>query len=163
MILSFENDLTLFGFHNVANQFILNHHSNGRTGADSRSWNRMMLNIMFEKENFVTSIKPWYRIPTREKSSPTDQRGDDNPDIERYMGHFEWTAAWMRQQNLYSIMVRNNLRSDNRGAVELSWSFPINGRFRGTVRYFNGYGESLISYDQSTQSLGVGFMISDWL
>jgi phospholipase A1 len=61
-------------------------------------------------------------------------------------------------------MLRNNLRDDNRGAVELSYSFPIrHTRLKGYLKYFNGYGESLIDYNHRIQSFGVGFLLSDWL
>ena len=162
LLLTFENDWEIYGFRNVANQVILNHQSNGRGGSLSRSWNRVMFNAIFEKDNFVFALKPWYRIPEDDKRYPDDPDGDDNPDIERYMGHFEWIGSWQRQQNTYTLMLRNNLRSDNRGAVELGWSYPLNSRIKTYVKYFNGYGESLIDYDQSTESLGVGFLISDW-
>ena len=163
LILTFENAWTVLGFRNTANQLILNHQSNGRMGGDSRSWNRIMFNSVFERERFVFSLRPWYRIPEGEKSSPEDMQGDDNPDIERYLGHFEWTGAWMSGENLFGVMLRNNLRSDNRGAVELSWSFPIYRNIKGTVRYFNGYGESLINYNRWSESAGIGVLISDWL
>ena len=31
-------------------------------------------------------FKPWYRISESEKETPLDPRGDDNPDIYKYMG-----------------------------------------------------------------------------
>ncbi len=161
--ITFENDWEMLGFRNVANQFIVNHQSNGRAGSESRSWNRVMANFIFERDNIVTAIKPWYRLPENDSDDPSDPSDDDNPDIEFYMGHFEWFTTWQRQQNIYSVLLRNNLRSDNKGAVELGWSFPIGGRFRGYVKYFNGYGDSLIDYNDSQESLGVGVLLSDWL
>lgn len=163
--LAFDNDWELFGFRNVSNQFIVNHQSNGRTGDLSRSWNRLMLSTIWEKDNFVMSLKPWYRIPEDEKHYPGDPDGDDNPDIERYLGNFEFLATWARNQNVYSVMLRNNLRSmdDNKGAVELTWSYPLSTRIKLYLKYFNGYGESLIDYDESMESFGVGFLVSDWL
>lgn len=165
LLFSLENDYQLFGLRNSANQFILNHQSNGRGGELSRSWNRIMLNSIWEKDNFVFSIKPWYRIPEGRKDSPTDSNGDDNPDIEKYMGNFEWLGLYQAGSGqVVGVLLRNNLRQDNRGAMELSYSFPIgHTRLKGFLKYFNGYGESLIDYDHRTQSLGVGFLISDWL
>lgn len=163
LIFTLENDWTLFGFHNVANQLILNHQSNGRGGQLSRSWNRVMLNIILERENLALSLRPWYRLPEAEKDYPADTSGDDNPDIERYLGHFEFIGAWEHDRNVFSLMLRNNLRDDNKGAVEFGWSFPLTGRVKGYVKYFNGYGETLIDYNESMESLGVGFLITDWL
>lgn len=163
LLLAFEHDWTVFGFRNVVNQFSLNHQSNGRSGSESRSWNRIILNAIFERENFVFSLRPWYRIPERAKTSEEDTGGDDNPGIENYIGRLEWTGGWMRGNNLYSVMLRNGLGHDYRGAIELSWSFPIHRNIKATVRYFNGYGESLINYDRWSESLGVGFLITDWL
>lgn len=162
LILTFENDWEVLGFRNVANQLIFNHQSNGQDVPESRSWNRVMANFMFERNNFVFAFKPWYRIPENDKDSPDDPSGDDNPDIERYLGHFEWIGSWQYRNNNFSLLLRNNLRSDNKGAAELSWSFPIGGRIKGYVKYFNGYGESLIDYDAHTESLGVGFLVTDW-
>lgn len=163
LIFTLENDWEFLGFRNVANQFIINHQSNGRSGEQSRSWNRLIFNTIFERERLALSLRTWYRLREDKKDRPDDTRGDDNPDIERYLGHFELLAAWEQQQNVFSMQLRNNLRSDNKGSVELAWSFPLTGRIKGYVKYFNGYGESLLDYNQSVESLGVGFLISDWL
>lgn len=163
LIFTLENDWEIFGFRNVANQFIINHQSNGRSGDLSRSWNRLVFNTIFERERLALSLRTWYRLPEDKKDGPDDTRGDDNPDIERYFGHFELLAAWERRQNVFSMQLRNNLRSENKGSVELAWSFPLSGRIKGYIKYFNGYGESLLDYNQSTESFGIGFLISDWL
>jgi len=164
-ILSFENDWQIFGARNSANQLIFNHHSNGRSDTVSRSWNRLMLNSIWEQDRFAISIMPWYRIPEDKKSSPDDNSGDDNPDIEKYFGNFELRSVYqIRHDESLSLMLRNNLRSDNKGAIEAAYSFPIGRtKLRGYLKYFNGYGESLIDYNHHTQSFGVGFLISDWL
>lgn len=164
LILSFDSRWKApAGIRLAGHHVILNHQSNGRSGTESRSWNRIIVSALFEMDSFVFSLRPWWRIPESAKSSPDSARGDDNPDIERYYGQMEVIGAWTRGNNLYGFTLRNNLRSDNRGAVELSWSFPIYRSIRATVRYFNGYGESLLNYNRSTQALGVGFLIADWL
>ncbi|CAA0109656.1 Phospholipase A1 [Zhongshania aliphaticivorans] len=156
LMLTFTNSWELFGIRNVANQLIFNHQSNGRSEPLSRSWNRIMLNMVFERDRFAMSFKPWYRLP----ESSDD---DDNPDIEKYLGHFEWMGLYKWHDRTLSIMLRNNLRSENKGALELGWSFPISTRVKAYVKYFNGYGESLIEYNNAIESIGIGVLISDWL
>jgi phospholipase A1 len=164
LILSFTNDWEIFGFRNVLNEGIINHQSNGQSGELSRSWNRLMFNTVFEKDNFVFAFTPWYRLPEDEEDYPGDPRGDDNPDIEKFMGNFELNGAYKRKQNIFNVMLRNNLRSENKGAVELGWSFPVSQRsqtIRGYVKYFNGYGQSLIDYDDHAQVVALGFIFTD--
>ena len=152
LIMTWLPDWQLFGLDLVASQVAFSHQSNGRGGDESRGWNRVYTNFVFEKKGYFLSLKPWYRIPE-------DHVGDDNPDLEFYLGHFEFRGGYHGPNYSTSMMLRNNLRSDNRGAVELSWSFPLGERVRGLVRYFNGYGESLINYDQRVQSIGIGIEV----
>ncbi len=163
MFIIFPQDWTFYGFHNRLIALGINHQSNGRPGSQSRSWNRIYVNFIFERSNTTLSFRPWYRIPEEEKNFPDDPSGDDNPDIVDYMGHGEFRVIHKRAQNTYSLMLRNNLRERNRGAIELGWSFPIGDRLKGYVQYFNGYGESLIDYDASVNRLGIGIALTDWL
>jgi len=139
------------------------HQSNGGRLPQSRSWNRIYANFVFEYENLYFSVKPWYRIPERGRSDPLDPRGDDNPDIQDYMGHGEATLMWIRGPNRYGLMLRNNFDSPNRGAIQLDWSYPIRGKLQGYVQYFNGYGESLIDYNHRVNRFGIGLMLNNWL
>ncbi|MEQ8485159.1 MAG: phospholipase A [Pseudomonadales bacterium] len=139
------------------------HQSNGRGGTLSRSWNRLYANVAFEKDNLVVSLKPWWRIPERRKDDPLEAEGDDNPDIEKYLGHFEFNTIYRRWDHEFGLMLRNNLRSDNRGAVQLDWTFPLWGGLRGYAQYFNGYGESLIDYDARIERIGIGILLTDLL
>lgn len=154
--LSFANDSEVFGFKNSLINVGINHHSNGQSGALSRSWNRVFAEAIMEKGNFYFSLRPWWRVPESNSS-------DDNPDIEKYMGNFDFTSVYKYGDHSFDLMLRNNLRSDNKGAVQLGWSFPLYKNFRGYVQWFNGYGESLIDYDHRTNSIGLGIQFSDWL
>jgi phospholipase A1 len=142
-------------------RFGVEHESNGRTQLLSRSWNRAYAQIFYAKDNYFVSFRPWYRIPEDDKDSPTDADGDDNPDIDDYMGYFELTGALTYRNLEFTTLIRNNLRSENRGAFELGVSFPLWGRLRGYAQYFNGYGESLIDYDHSMERIGVGVLLTD--
>ena len=161
LILSFTNDFEIFGFRNVNNEVSLNHQSNGQSGVLSRSWNRVMLNSVFEGDNFTFALNPWYRLPEDKSRYPGDPSGDDNPDITDYMGNFQFTGAYRLQKNIFSVELRNNLKSENRGAVELAWTFPISSTMRGYINYFDGYGHSLIDYNDKQKVVGLGITFTD--
>jgi phospholipase A1 len=155
----FRPNWTFWGIRNISNAIGINHQSNGRNEPLSRSWNRIFANFVFEKGNLAFAIRPWYRIPE-------DEEDDDNPDITDYMGHYAILAAYKWKENVFSVMSRNNLESGfSKGAVELTWSFPLGNYkyLKGYVQGFTGYGQSLIDYDYYQSSIGIGFAITDWL
>ena len=132
------------------------HQSNGRAGVISRSWNRIYADFGFDFDRVFVSFRPWYRIP--ENASD-----DDNPDIDDYLGSFELLTAYKTDGHTFSAMLRNNLRTENKGAIDLSWSFPVGQKVKGYVKYFNGYGETLLNYDHRSERYSLGFVIGDWL
>jgi len=134
----------------------INHQSNGRVEPFSRSWNRIFAEFIFEHENTIMSIKPWYRIPENKKD-------DDNPNIEKYLGYGELGLVHVIDDYSIDLMIRNNLRTDNKGAVQLGFTFPAWGKIRGYIQYFNGYGQSLLDYNNKTQSIGLGVTLTGWL
>ncbi len=156
VLLNFRTDYNLLGLKGRMINVGLNHQSNGRSQPLSRSWNRVVANFGFEREKLNLLARAWYRIPENAKD-------DDNPDIDRFMGYGELWAFYYWKKHRFAVMVRNNLRtSDNKGAVQLEWSFPLFRHISGYVQYFNGYGESLIDYNKSVNRLGIGFMLVDW-
>lgn len=134
----------------------LNHQSNGQAEPISRSWNRVYMDFLFETDSMIISVKPWYRIPEARSQ-------DDNPNIEKYFGYGELNLVHVYEDYSVDIMIRNNLRVENKGAVQVGFTFPAWGKIRGYVQYFNGYGQSLLDYDNKIQSLGVGIMLTNWL
>lgn len=141
------------------------HQSNGRSGTSSRSWNRVFAEFAFEKDRWVLAFRPWWRVPEKRKTDPSAPEGDDNPDIYKYMGYFELQTRYQWNEHNFGILLRNNFSSDNKGAAQFDWTFPLDdkGKLRGYVQYFNGYGESLIDYNRRSNRLGVGFILTDWL
>jgi phospholipase A1 len=155
MILAYRTDYEIAGFRGRFINLGMVHQSNGRSEELSRSWNRVYAQFGFERDNLALLIRPWYRIPEGADD-------DDNPDIEDYLGHGDLLAVYRKGRNAYSLLLRNNFKStDNRGAVKLNWSFPLYGRLKGYVQYFNGYGESLIDYNHSQQSFGLGVSLTE--
>ena len=164
LIFSYTKPWSLFGLP-VKHGFVsFNHQSNGQSGTLSRSWNRIIGGLSFEHKQIVWQAQLWWRFPEDAKTDPDDPAGDDNPDILDFMGHGQLGVLWRlsRNHNL-ELRLRNNLRSDNKGAVEVGWSYPFTSHLRGFVQYFNGYGESLIYYNESTQRLSIGVKLTDWL
>jgi phospholipase A1/A2 len=157
----FINDFDIGDWTNVVNIIGFEHQSNGRPQPLSRSWNRLYAQFVWENDNWITMFKPWYRIPEERKTEINQPDGDDNPDIDKYMGYFEFTSAYKWDGQTFGIMFRNNLRSNNKGAIKLDWTFPMGKRFKGYAQYFNGYGESLIDYNHSLQRIGVGILLTD--
>jgi phospholipase A1 len=141
-----------------------NHQSNGQVGNLSRSWNRIIMSSAKVWPNQILNVRAWYRIPETSKADPLDPRDNDNPDIDDYLGHGD--VFYLRKLGEHSIglTLRNNLNFDsNKGAVELDWTFPLPGKLKGFVQYFNGYGESLIDYNHYQERIGMGIKIADWL
>jgi len=135
----------------------LNHQSNGRSDPLSRSWNRVILNLGFERDDFALMLRPWYRI---EEGSADD----NNPDITDYVGRGDLTAFYRWKEHDFSLMLRHSLKGgdNSHGAVQFDWTFPISGKLRGQVQLFDGYGESLIDYNHRATYVGVGVSLMNW-
>jgi phospholipase A1 len=129
--LTFETPYRLLGWDFRYVELSYDHQSNGRSDPDSRSWNRIVGELIAGRGNGVISFRPWYRIPESAGQ-------DDNPDIDRFLGHFELRGSYTWKSQIATVMMRNNLRARNKGAVEVDYNFPIS-RF------------------------GLGLSFSDWL
>lgn len=158
LFLAYDTDYDLFGLRGRLLTLGAVHQSNGRGDEElSRSWNRIYAQIVLERGNLACSVKPWWRIPESEDE-------DNNPDIAKYLGYGEVRFAYKWREQVFSTMLRNNLRAgENKGAVELNWSFPLAGQLKGMIQYFYGYGETLLDYNELDQRIGLGFLLADWL
>jgi phospholipase A1/A2 len=152
------------------------HQSNGRARPLSRSWNRVFAEFGFERvfdreqkegrNEFDLFVKLWYRIPE-------DRQNDDNPDIEKYLGYGEIHGIYYWKTCRFGMMLRNNLRTGgNKGALQIDMGIPFgsipllkcfaSNRFSLYIQYVNGYGESLLDYNSSSNRLSAGIMITNW-
>lgn len=156
LLLTIRTNYRLLGLRGRYINLGLSHQSNGRSEPLSRSWNRVMMNFGFERDRFVILLNAWYRIPE-------DDADDDNPDIEDYLGYGQLNVFYLWHGHRFGLLVRNNLQfHDNRGALQLTWSFPLIRWVSGYVQYFNGYGESLLDYNASVNRIGIGFLLKEW-
>jgi len=164
LIFSYKSPWSFFGIPISNTSLSFNHQSNGQARELSRSWNRIIAGVVIVDDNLIWNLRAWYRIPEEEKSSIEDTTGDDNPNIEDYMGYGELGVLWkVTPDHNIDLMFRNNLKSENKGAVQIGWSFPLSEHLRGYVEYFNGYGESLIYYNEKVSRIGIGVKLTDWL
>lgn len=135
----------------------LTHQSNGRSDPLSRSWNRTILSVGLDRENWALTLRPWYRFKE-------DAHTDNNADIEDYVGRGDATLTYSKNGHEFSVMGRHSLRGGDQshGALQLDWGFPINRQLRGHMQVFDGYGESLIDYNHKATYVGLGISLLEW-
>jgi len=136
------------------------HQSNGRTQLLSRSWNRLYTTFTFAKDNYAVSFRPWYKIPEGDKETTAEESGNDNIDISDYMGHFDLTVIYKWDSVEFSALARRNFK-ENKGALELGMTFPLSGKLKGYLQVTSGYGESLIDYNHSQETVGLGIALTE--
>jgi phospholipase A1 len=163
LILQFHTPLDFLaptGWHGGISSIAFNHQSNGRELPLSRSWNRIIGEVSFHRNNWDLSLRPWWRI----KENPSD---DDNPDIENYMGRGEILLTWNNgtykglDKHVVTMQLRHSLKTgrDSHGSIQLNWAFPLCTKhlgLHGYLRMFNGYGDSLIDYNFRQTKIGLG-------
>lgn len=153
LFMSFDNTSRLWGWSNTANRLGLVHQSNGRSDPLSRSWNRVYLDTVWQKEDWTVSLAPFWRIPESNED-------DDNPDIEDYVGYADLTLNYQYgNEHELTWLMRGNPDKGHLG-FQVDYSFPLYGKMRGFLQYYEGYGESLIDYDHYNRRLGLGFSLN---
>ncbi|QNK02356.1 phospholipase A [Dyella telluris] len=157
VMLMFNTNYEVLGWNGRLLGVAFNHESNGQSDPLSRSWNRVMGYIGFERPSWTIMLRPWWRVP----EGGTD---DNNPDISNYMGRADMQIIheWKGQE--FGLMLRHSLRggSESHGAAKFTWSFPVAGNLRGYMELFKGYGESMIDYNHNATYLGIGVSLLDW-
>lgn len=154
-----------FGWRHRTSGLSLNHQSNGRSLPYSRSWNRVIGEVLFDHTDGPWArVRLWHRFAERPKANPDDTEGDDNPDIVRYMGRGEVQFGYAGKSNL-TLTLRGGAGARGKGSVQLDWSRPTGfaRALRWHLQYFDGYGDSLVDYNTRLSRIGLGVMLNDWL
>ncbi|MBF0277395.1 MAG: phospholipase A [SAR324 cluster bacterium] len=138
------------------------HESNGQRIPVSRSWDRTILRLFVVHDLLTLRYKIWYRFPESRDKPIDDPARDDNPDIEEYYGKSQLTIQWEWNDFRISLMGRYAVR-EKRGGLEANLSFPIagNGKMKGLIQYWDGYGESLIDYNRHINKIGIGVILAE--
>lgn len=143
-------DLELAGLRARFVSLGLVHQSNGQSGAQSRSWNRVYAQLGAERGALALTARVWRRL--------AESQDDDNPDMIDFMGRGDLTATWRHEGHELSLTARRNF-STRHGMLQLGWAFPLAAGLKGYVQAFSGYGQSLIDYNYGQKALGVGFLV----
>jgi phospholipase A1 len=156
VILNFPVKFRFFGFKTRMVGISFNHLSNGKSEPFSRSLNRIILHAGLERKNWTVYVRSWYGM---------SDYGSDNPDISEYMGRADLNVIYAKNGNVFSFIGGYNLNfnSNPRGSSEFSWSYPIKNNLKGFLQVSHGYGESLIDYNHSQTTVGVGVSLIEWL
>ncbi|HYD85264.1 MAG TPA: phospholipase A, partial [Opitutus sp.] len=133
------------------------HESNGRDDADSRSLNRVYLRPRF----ILGSLDAWAFVMLPEIHAYIGGV-EDNSGIKDYRGYGSLRFYFGRNGGPALMVTGWTGRDFDHASYQLDLTVPVRLRRLNVesfllVQYFNGYGESLRSYDLKTDALRVGF------
>ena len=133
---------------------LVEHESNGQIELFSRSWNRSYLQPYFVSGRVFASFKIWNRWNE-------DPEKDDNPDLEEFLGVMEVRANFLLSERFrLNTFFRPSRHSRKYATFQLDFLFNwlLGPGVFWQLQHFNGYGESLIDYDQRVKRLGFGIL-----
>ncbi|NOQ49573.1 MAG: hypothetical protein GQ553_02780, partial [Nitrosomonadaceae bacterium] len=124
-----------------------------------RSWNRAYVRYMY-----TTPLGSNHYIKLGTKVWAVLNKAAENENIRReFLGSYHLTASyWSSDQSHFELFFRPG--KNGRDAMELNISQPIpcvsNSNFNMYFSYFKGFGESLVSYNQETESVHIGVIVN---
>lgn len=139
------------------------HESNGRDGLSSRSWNRVYWEPRLEYGDLTVSLKGWYPIKgfsTEGWRQNSDLSG--NPDILDYYGYGELAAMYDISRWQIGVRGRKGTKS-NYGNIQGDIIYKLRKNFSVYAQIWDGYGESLLDYSNSSTRYGIGFAFTELL
>ena len=143
----------------LGQQLSLQHESNGRGGPTSRSVNT----VYYRPGVIVGDINGWNLILSPKFYVYVGDLSN-NPDISKYRGYGEFRAAFGKNERFgLSFMGRLGEHGD-KGSMQFDLTLPLRSRLLDfasyfMVQYFDGYGESLLEYNQHSSTVRAGFSL----
>lgn len=133
---------------------ILEHESNGRDGAESRSWNKISVggNILID-QNLMVHGKVWIPIVD----------GQNNKDILDYSGIYQVGMQFFSDNRRFTGSVlltkRRGWKLNYNTVIELAYQLWHRDNQYLFLQYYNGYGEGLLDYNKFHSQLRIGIVI----
>ena len=146
-------------------RFALIHQSNGQDIGQSRSWNRTEMYFLLQNQNIFYGMNIWDRWDENQKQNQNETEGDDNIGLEDYIGKQKYFIKYETDKYNISFSHQNNIFDyrGSKGNSKIDIAFPsINSNLDFFIRYFNGYGESLIDYDVKIKRISFGVILANW-
>lgn len=133
---------------------LLEHESNGRDSIQSRSWNRISI-------GGSVLIDPWIMVYGKVWIPIID--GQNNRDILNYCGIYQTGVEIATQDRKFiwdiTFVKRKGWNLNFNTIFEFSWRFHKKSNQYFFLQYYNGYGESLLDYNQFHSRLRAGIVI----
>jgi len=145
-------------------KFALAHKSNGQPNTKNVYVNGEKMNNLSKSINYIYSTMRMQRDTliidfTVQMPLGTGANLSDNPDIMDYLGYNKIKFTYFYKKSILTLMGRGNPRT-LRGAVEATYSYPLRDETNLYIKFFSGYGESLIDYNHNITKFSVGFSFS---
>lgn len=134
--------------------FEFEHESNGKDGDASRSWNKITLgSLLTFNDNWALQAKAWVPIVD----------GENNKHITSYSGLGLIALSYMSPKSKYnaSFVFTKRAGAFFDGNVLINFSvrlFSDDNQYL-FLEYYNGYGESMLQFDQYRQRVRLGIVI----
>lgn len=137
----------------------------GRPINPSRTWNRVYLYMEQGVGRGLTLAAKLWAV-TDQKDSPDSSFGEDNPDIQAFLGVGELYATAKGRDGEAALMFRRGWREGTE-TWRLEASAPLERLFGGPPRpyrlffqAFSGFGDSLVDYNRRVTRLSLGIAFS---
>jgi outer membrane phospholipase A len=153
-----QNGIAGGGFHWLGMQTGVGHESNGKDGVDSRS-----MNTAYLRAAMMFGVADGWRLLVVPRVFSYLDTGDENADIADYRGYGELQLAFGKNDSI-QLGVSTRLGTSGKGSFQVDITQPvrvpvINLQTYLQLQYFDGYGESLRTYNQKSSiwRLGLAF------
>jgi len=117
----------------------------------SRSVNYMYADANMQYDNIIFTTRAWLPYFGSDLN--------DNPDIIDYTGLTNFGLKYFFGKNLITVDTRVNFWTQ-KGSLKVAYSYPLYDGIFFYTKFFTGYGESLIDYNNYITKLSIGFSFS---